>query len=157
MPVLSSVSRMAVACMLLAAMQANAADASSSVDADGTTPLHWAAHDGDLAKVDALIRARADVNARNRFGSTPLYEAALAGNTEIIRAIVALAAGLGMDVTAEGIETMDQVDRLHELACEYGQGYYFNKPLTPEDARGILAGHVRGEPFTLPGDTTGAS
>jgi diguanylate cyclase (GGDEF)-like protein len=79
------------------------------------------------------------------------------GNTEIIRAIVALAAGLGMDVTAEGIETMDQVDRLHELACEYGQGYYFNKPLTPEDARGILAGHVRGEPFTLPGDTAGAS
>ena len=75
------------------------------------------------------------------------------GNTEIIRAIVALAAGLGMDVTAEGIETMDQVDRLHELACGYGQGYYFNKPLTPEDARGILAGHVRGEPFTLPGDT----
>ena len=75
------------------------------------------------------------------------------GNTEIIRAIVALAAGLGMDVTAEGIETMDQVDRLHELACEYGQGYYFNKPLTPEDARGILAGHVRGEPFTLPGET----
>jgi EAL domain-containing protein (putative c-di-GMP-specific phosphodiesterase class I) len=79
------------------------------------------------------------------------------GNTEIIRAIVALAAGLGMDVTAEGIETMDQVDRLHELACEYGQGYYFNKPMTPEDARGILAGHVRGEPFTLPGDTAGAS
>jgi EAL domain-containing protein (putative c-di-GMP-specific phosphodiesterase class I) len=74
------------------------------------------------------------------------------GNTEIIRAIVALAAGLGMDVTAEGIETMDQVDRLHELACEYGQGYYFNKPLTPEDARGILEGHVQGEPFTLPGE-----
>jgi EAL domain-containing protein (putative c-di-GMP-specific phosphodiesterase class I) len=73
------------------------------------------------------------------------------GNTEIIRAIVALAAGLGMDVTAEGIETMDQVDRLHELACEYGQGYYFNKPLTPEDARGILEGHISGEPFTLPG------
>ena len=33
-------------------------------------------------------------------------------NTEIIRAIVALAAGLAMDVTAEGIETADQVDRL---------------------------------------------
>jgi diguanylate cyclase (GGDEF)-like protein len=79
------------------------------------------------------------------------------GNTEIIRAIVALAAGLGMDVTAEGIETMDQVDRLHELACEYGQGYYFNKPMTPEDARGILADHAQDAPFTLPGDSLGAS
>ena len=64
------------------------ADDRVSPDPDGTTPLHWAAHDGDVARVDALIRARADVNARNRFGSTPLYEAALEGNTEIIRRLL---------------------------------------------------------------------
>ena len=37
-----------------------------------------------------------------------------------------------MNVTAEGIETADQVNRLQELACEFGQGYYFDKPLTRE-------------------------
>ena len=41
-----------------------------------------------MKKVDELIRAKADVNARNRFGSTPLYEAALAGNTDIIRRLL---------------------------------------------------------------------
>jgi len=59
-------------------------------------------------------------------------------NTEIIRAIVALAAGLSMDVTAEGIETAEQADRLQQLSCEFGQGYYFDKPLTSEAARTIL-------------------
>jgi len=71
-------------CLVLPSM----ADDRVSPDPDGTTPLHWAAHDGDVARVDALIRARADVNARNRFGSTPLYEAALEGNTEIIRRLL---------------------------------------------------------------------
>jgi diguanylate cyclase (GGDEF)-like protein len=59
-------------------------------------------------------------------------------NTEIVRAIVALAAGLQMDVTAEGIETADQVHRLRQLACEFGQGYYFDKPLTIEHVRTML-------------------
>jgi EAL domain-containing protein (putative c-di-GMP-specific phosphodiesterase class I) len=59
-------------------------------------------------------------------------------NTEIIRAIVALAAGLAMNVTAEGIETADQVDRLQKLSCEFGQGYYFDKPLTCAEAQALL-------------------
>jgi len=61
-----------------------------------------------------------------------------ASNTEIIRAIVSMAAGLAMNVTAEGIETADQLNKLQELACEFGQGYYFDKPLTREDAQAIL-------------------
>jgi len=59
-------------------------------------------------------------------------------NTEIIRAIVSLAAGFSMNVTAEGIETLEQANRLQELACEFGQGYYFDKPMTREAARAIL-------------------
>ena len=43
-----------------------------------------------------------------------------------------------MDVTAEGIETAEQVRGLQELACEFGQGYYFDKPLTKDDARAVL-------------------
>ena len=40
--------------------------------ADGSTPLHWAAHWDDLETVDLLLKARANVNAANDHGVTPL-------------------------------------------------------------------------------------
>jgi diguanylate cyclase (GGDEF)-like protein len=63
------------------------------------------------------------------------------GSAEIIRAIVSLADGLAMDVTAEGIETAEQVRDLRDLECQYGQGYFFFKPLTKDDARAVLKSH----------------
>ena len=63
------------------------------------------------------------------------------GNVEIIRAIVSLAAGLAMDVTAEGVETAEQANRLKDLDCEFGQGFYFYKPLTQERAHAVLREH----------------
>jgi len=48
--------------------------------ADGTTALHWAAHWNDPDLVNLLIRAGADVKASNRYGATPLSEAAATGN-----------------------------------------------------------------------------
>jgi diguanylate cyclase (GGDEF)-like protein len=60
------------------------------------------------------------------------------GNSEIIRAIVSMAAGLDMNVTAEGVETADQVSRLQDLACEFGQGFFFHRPLTAADAGAML-------------------
>lgn len=60
------------------------------------------------------------------------------GNAEIIRAIVSLAAGLAMDVTAEGVETAEQLASLKDLACEYGQGFYFYRPMTREAASAVL-------------------
>jgi diguanylate cyclase (GGDEF)-like protein len=66
------------------------------------------------------------------------------GNAEIIKAIVSLAGGLAMDVTAEGIETAEQVRDLRDLECQYGQGYFFFKPLTKDDARAVL--QSRGAP-----------
>jgi len=61
-----------------------------------------------------------------------------AGKSEIVRAIVSLAAGLAMSVTAEGIETAEQASRLEALACDHGQGYYFHRPLPSERARQVL-------------------
>jgi diguanylate cyclase (GGDEF)-like protein len=61
-----------------------------------------------------------------------------AGSTEIIKAIISLAGGLAMDVTAEGIETAQQVSDLRDLECQHGQGFFFFKPLTKEDARAVL-------------------
>jgi diguanylate cyclase (GGDEF)-like protein len=47
----------------------------------------------------------------------------------IVETIVSLAHNLGMDVTAEGIETIEQLGKLQSLGCNLGQGYYFAKPL----------------------------
>jgi ankyrin repeat protein len=55
---------------------------------DGTTPLHWAAHDNDLAKVQQLIKAGANVNAKNDYGATPMSEAAVTGNPALIEALI---------------------------------------------------------------------
>jgi EAL domain-containing protein (putative c-di-GMP-specific phosphodiesterase class I) len=43
-----------------------------------------------------------------------------------------------MDVVAEGIEVLEQVSPLIALQCEYGQGYFFSKPLDSEAARELL-------------------
>ena len=55
-------------------------------------------------------------------------------NEDIVNTIVMLAHGLGMDVIAEGIETREEQDILHQFDCEYGQGYFFAKPLSQKDA-----------------------
>ena len=51
-------------------------------------------------------------------------------NLEIVRVIITLAKTLGMDAISEGIETLQQLQQLKDLGCEFGQGYLFNKPLT---------------------------
>jgi diguanylate cyclase (GGDEF)-like protein len=62
-------------------------------------------------------------------------------NVEIVRAIVSLASGLEMNVTAEGVETSEQAATLAELACQTGQGYYFHRPLSSQQARAVLRDH----------------
>src|SRR5664279_5535275 len=56
--------------------------AARAMEADGTTVLHYAAHFGSAALTQALLRAKADPNARNEFGSTPLSEAASLGDAK---------------------------------------------------------------------------
>ncbi|MEG4057960.1 MULTISPECIES: EAL domain-containing protein [unclassified Microcoleus] len=51
------------------------------------------------------------------------------GNEAIVQTILILASHLGMDVIAEGIETIEQLNLLRALQCEYGQGYFFSKPI----------------------------
>ncbi|MBD1910500.1 MULTISPECIES: EAL domain-containing protein [unclassified Leptolyngbya] len=59
-------------------------------------------------------------------------------SAEIVRTIVTLAHNLGMDVTAEGVETEEQRRYLLEMACESGQGYYFAKPLDTDTVSELL-------------------
>ena len=58
---------------------------------------------------------------------------------EIVRAVVMLAECLHLSVTAEGIETAEQRDRLRDLCCTYGQGYLFARPLDAQAASHLLA------------------
>ncbi len=59
----------------------------------------------------------------------------------IIRAIIAMANSLGIEVIAEGIETEEQADNLVKLKCGYGQGFFFNKPVDAD-----LAGEMINQP-----------
>ena len=63
-------------------------------------------------------------------------------NLPIVKAVIALAHGLGIDVVAEGIETIGQLDRLRGLVCDRGQGYWFARPQPPEALTALLAGGV---------------
>jgi EAL domain-containing protein (putative c-di-GMP-specific phosphodiesterase class I) len=49
-------------------------------------------------------------------------------DTAIVRSVVALARSLSLNVTAEGVETVEQLDELCAAACDDGQGYYFARP-----------------------------
>jgi diguanylate cyclase (GGDEF)-like protein len=51
----------------------------------------------------------------------------------IVRTVLDLGANLGLTVTAEGIETEAVWHGLHQLGCHLGQGYYFSKPLPPDE------------------------
>ena len=58
---------------------------------------------------------------------------------EIVRSIITLAHSLGKQVIAEGVETGEQLALLRSLGCDYGQGYFFSKPMEPEAARKLIA------------------
>ncbi|WP_188258990.1 putative bifunctional diguanylate cyclase/phosphodiesterase [Azospirillum tabaci] len=69
-------------------------------------------------------------------------------NRAIVRIIMDLARLLGFDVIAEGIETSADANLLRALACDYGQGYHFARPMPAADAdRLVGAEHL---PWQVP-------
>jgi EAL domain-containing protein (putative c-di-GMP-specific phosphodiesterase class I) len=62
-------------------------------------------------------------------------------NSAIIRAIVTLADSLGMDTTAEGVETHDDLQLIRELGVSQVQGYIFGKPVPASEAS-VMANSV---------------
>lgn len=68
----------------LSLMLITSAYAQEAPSGDGSTPLHWAAYGDDLARVDRLVRAGANVNAANDIGATPLWAASLNGSAPIV-------------------------------------------------------------------------
>jgi EAL domain-containing protein (putative c-di-GMP-specific phosphodiesterase class I) len=83
--------------------------------------------------IDALKIDRAFVARLGPMGDDPA----------MVRAVIAFAKMLDLEVTAEGIETAEQLRRLRELGCDLGQGYHFAKPLAAEVMTDLLAATPR--------------
>ncbi|CAM2006257.1 EAL domain-containing protein [Acanthopleuribacter pedis] len=66
-------------------------------------------------------------------------------NLEIVRAIKMLAMALNMEVIAEGIESEIQMETLKDMGCEFGQGFFFAKPLPREEIPRLLEQQVDGK------------
>ncbi|MFM8293192.1 MAG: EAL domain-containing protein, partial [Microcystaceae cyanobacterium] len=67
----------------------------------------------------------------------------------VVKTIIHLAHDLHMMVVAEGIEKSYQVKQLQELGCDYGQGYYFARPLPVPAATQLLYHHFSPKPLVL--------
>ena len=77
----------------------------------------------DTLKIDASFVRRMDVDRKD---------------ADIIQTIVTLAHTLNMDLIAEGIENSGQLAQLRTLGVEYGQGYYFARPLDAAAAEALI-------------------
>ncbi len=62
--------------------------------------------------------------------------------SELVRAMVSMAHDLGMDTTAEGVETEEQLNELKNLTCQYGQGFLLSRPVDSTSAERILADSI---------------
>lgn len=82
----------------------------------------------DSLKVDRSFISRIDVDGEQ---------------VELVRTVLMLAWNLGLDTVAEGVESSKQLAQLRALQCEYGQGYFFNKPLPHEAIEAILIDRLR--------------
>jgi uncharacterized protein len=69
----------------------------NAAEPDGTTPLHWAVRNDDVALVDRLIRAGANVKAANRYGITPIVLACENGSAAVLERL--LKAGISANAT----------------------------------------------------------
>lgn len=57
---------------------------------------------------------------------------------KIGKAVLMLIKALGHEAIAEGIETLSQVEQLRAAGCQFGQGYFFSKPLNSEAATAFI-------------------
>jgi len=63
----------------------------------------------------------------------------------LVKTIIDMAHNFGMQVIAEGVETLDQMDMLEILNCDYVQGYLFSPPMAKEKVMGYIASHHIGQ------------
>jgi diguanylate cyclase (GGDEF)-like protein len=64
-------------------------------------------------------------------------------DSEIVRSVIRLAAAIGIDVVAEGVENSEQLDRLDALGCPLVQGYHLARPQPAREAEAFVIGALR--------------
>ena len=128
---------------------------------------------GDSAIYDAMVRMAQDfsmrlelIDGQGNFGSMDGDRAAAMRYTEarmskaahsliadidrndshqrIVRAAIAMAQGLDIEVAAEGVETITQLDFLKSCNCNLAQGFLISRPMQPEKISAILRSEIAG-------------
>ena len=75
-----------------------------------------------------------------------------ADNNSLVSAIISMAARLGLDCVAEGVETSIQSRVLLQRGCTTAQGYYFSPPLPARDIKALMADITTGDAPVSPED-----
>ena len=57
---------------------------------------------------------------------------------EVVNTIITLSDRLGLTTVAEGIETVEQLQLLHQMGCELGQGYFFSEAMAPAEVEAMF-------------------
>jgi diguanylate cyclase (GGDEF)-like protein/PAS domain S-box-containing protein len=70
---------------------------------------------------------------------------------DIVGTVLTLAHDLGMEAVAEGMETDEQMQKLKELGCEYGQGFIISKPLVRDQADELIRRNLEKGPAAWTG------
>jgi PAS domain S-box-containing protein len=83
----------------------------------------------DVLKIDRLFVADLETDKRAR---------------AIVESVVALGHDLGMEIIAEGVETVDVARILADMGCDVAQGYFFARPMTPDALRRFVEGRTAG-------------
>ncbi|MGB5629992.1 MAG: EAL domain-containing protein [Woeseiaceae bacterium] len=69
----------------------------------------------------------------------------------IVRAAIAMAQGLDIEVAAEGVETLTQLEFLRACHCDLAQGFLISRPMQPEKVAAVLRSEIAGTPLLARG------
>jgi diguanylate cyclase (GGDEF)-like protein len=69
--------------------------------------------------------------------------------TAIVASVISLAHAMDRNVVAEGVETVDQIERLRALGCDLAQGYLIARPMPADEIGRLIAADAAGEPLLV--------
>ena len=61
---------------------------------------------------------------------------------KVLKRIITIAKDIGLDIIAEGVESVEQLENLKELGCDNIQGFYYAKPLPKEEFEAYIEGKI---------------
>lgn len=96
------------------------------------------AHDGMLLVEGNIIIG---CNPATRLKIDRVFINEMHSDDSIARMVISLGHSLAMQITAEGVETSEQQQKLQQLGCDEGQGWLYAPPLADKDLSGWLQQH----------------